>query len=121
VSAIYSASHHVFCHTLVLFPDLGHGCHQLEADLSIIILFPVISFGHETFTQPMCYFKGAEQSSTINTQIQENFAGIRVIQPTPEKNESRSFSGSMIFISRKTSGQNSGYFTLDAFLTGFFC
>ncbi len=73
-----------FVHTLVLFPlDLGFMiATNWRLTLSIIILFPLISFLVMKLSRKLHvrFKKVQEQFSTINTQIQENFAGIRVIQ-----------------------------------------
>jgi len=71
-------------HTLILFPmDIGFMiATSWRLTLSIIILFPLISVVVMHISRCLhIRFKAVqEQFSLINTQIQENFSGIRVIQ-----------------------------------------
>ena len=73
-----------FVNTLVLFPlDLGFMlATNWRLTLSLIIFFPPISFLVMKLSRKLHvrFKKVQEQFSTINTQIQENFAGIRVVQ-----------------------------------------
>ena len=117
-----------FVHTLVLFPlDLGFMvATNWRLTLSIIILFPLISFLVMKLSRKLHvrFKKVQEQFSTINTQIQENFAGIRVIQAyTREEWMAQEFQRvNDIYLQENMElAKISGIFhPLMSFLTGFF-
>jgi ATP-binding cassette subfamily B multidrug efflux pump len=117
-----------FVNTLVLFPlDLGFMlATNRRLTLSLIIFFPPISFLVMKLSRKLHvrFKKVQEQFSTINTQIQENFAGIRVVQAyTREEFMAREFQRSNDTYLKENMGlaKIAGVFLpMMSFLTGFF-
>ncbi|MEW6380909.1 MAG: ABC transporter ATP-binding protein [bacterium] len=115
-------------HTLILFPlDIGFMiATNWQLTLSIVILFPLVSLAVMQISRHLhIRFKAVqEQFSLINTQIQENFSGIRIIQAyAREEWTGREFQrANDVYLHRNMQLAKVGglFHPLMAFLTGFF-